>query len=488
MSGDPGMTDPRRDGAPTAPWPPMLMPSGAYRRAEEIADGDAGRRSLPPFGAPDALSFPRTVERRPRGGPRTVTVPVSGASTVEVRVQLPFVASGPEETAMAELLSAVLFAGTVRLGDREVAWDTALATGRFQTRRTTEWLILAGHCEAAEMPALLGLLAERLCHPHYPEERVRQEVRRIAEAAGILRAQPRRTVLRALNQGRYGRLGCFEELPSADVVHRLTSRDVREAHERILVPDRADVLIVGDSEGEAAADAVQRALADWSNRSAAPPRPPALENRPERGRRVLINRPDAVQAHIAMSLPALGPQDPRYPAQAVANAVFGGYFSSRLVTDIREREGLTYHAQSRFERTLGEMSIVVEAVCATAAAEQVVARTEAAMRRMITEPPDEREVDDARRFLSGSLLMATASQSDLANLISSLSCWGIDLDWTESYPRALLEVTPADVASVAAEIFGAGPSHGVVVGDVDALSRPLAPFGYRPTPRTPTPS
>ncbi|MFD7505241.1 M16 family metallopeptidase [Streptomyces sp. NPDC059850] len=475
----------------TAPWPPMLMPSGAYRRAEEIADGGGGPRPLPPFGAPDALSFPRTVERRPRGGPRIVTVPVSGASTVEVRVQLPFVASGPEETALAELLSAVLFAGTARLGDREVSWDTALATGRFQTARTTEWLILAGHCEAAEMPALLGLLAERLRRPHYAEERVRQEVRRIAEAAGILRAQPRRTVLRALNQGRYGRLGCFDELPSADVVHRLTAQDVREAHERILVPDRADVLIVGDiegdTEGEAAADAVQRALADWSGRPAAPPRPPVREDRPERGRRALVHRPDAVQAHIAMSLPALGPQDPRYPAQAVANAVFGGYFSSRLVTDIREREGLTYHAQSRFERTLGEMSIVVEAVCATAAAEQVVARTEAAMRRLITEPPDEREVDGARRFLSGSLLMATASQSDLANLISSLSCWGIDLDWIESYPRALLEVTPADVAAVAAEIFGAGPSHGVVVGDVDALSRPLAPFGYRPTPRTPAP-
>ncbi len=162
----------------------------------------------------------------------------------------------------------------------------------------------------------------------------------------------------------------------------------------------------------------------------------------------------------------------------MANAVFAGYFSSRLVSNIREREGLTYHAHSRFDRTLGEMAIVVEAVCATAAAERVIEEILAETRRMVTEPPAKHEIDGARRFLSGSLLVATASQADLANLISSLSCWGMDLGWIESYPSALQDVTRADVVDVAREIFNPGPSYAVVVGDAAALSRPLTRFGY----------
>lgn len=448
------------------------------------------RTPLPPLGPPDAFSFPHPVERRLETGLRVVAVPSPGASVVEVRVQIPWVASGPEDTALAELLAATAFVGTTRLGDREVVWDTALDTGRFQTRRTSEWVILAGHCGASELPLLLDLLAGRLRHPFYPDDRVRQESLRIGQAATILRTQPRRTVLRELNRIRYGPHGCFDELPHVDTIARLTAQDVAEAHRRFLVPGHADLLIVGGIEAEAAAAMARTAFAGWHDAASTTRTDPgsgphgvpaASEAAGTEGAKCLIARPGAAQSHLALSLPARAFEDSRYPAQAVANAVFAGYFSSRLVSNIREDKGFTYHVNSRFDRTLGKVSIVVEATCATTVTERTVEEILAETLRMVTDPPSVREIEDARRFLSGSLLMAAASPPDLANLISTLGCWGIGLDWIERYPHQLLDVTVADVAHVSREVFGSATSApGVVVGDAEALSKPLERFGYPP--------
>ena len=65
---------------------------------------------------------------------------------------------------------------------------------------------------------------------------------------------------------------------------------------------------------------------------------------------LLVDRPGrrAVPA-AAVGRPALPRTDERYPALQLANLVLGGYFSSRLVENLREDKGYTYHASSGLE-------------------------------------------------------------------------------------------------------------------------------------------
>ncbi|WP_372408753.1 M16 family metallopeptidase [Streptomyces luteireticuli] len=458
----------------TGPTTPMLTSPAAYRPPSALAGSGSGPRPLPPLRPGDGPAFPRVVERRLPSGPRVLAVPAMGTPLVEARVLVPLSAGTPRQSVTAELLTTTAFTGTVRAGGRAVPWDSALTTGRPQVQRMAEWLLVAGHAPADELDRLLALLAAWLAAPEIPEERLAQERERLSQALAILDAQPRRIALRALNRARYGDAEAFGAWPTADVVAGITAQDVREAHRDCLSLAGARVVVVGNVDAGTASDAVARA---FSGLPAGGPAAPAPGTAPA-GRLRLVPRPGATQSHVALSCRSLPFSHPGYPALAVANAVFAGYFSSRLVANIRERRGLAYHALSRFDRTLGIPSVVTEVICGTDSTGPVVSEILGELERTAENPPTRREIEDARNYLNGSLLTATASQSDLANLIASLCCWEVDPGWIQEYPQQLLEVTADEVAAACTEFFGPGPEAGVVVGNTAATGPSLARFGF----------
>ncbi|MFE9217162.1 M16 family metallopeptidase [Streptomyces lavendulae] len=431
-------------------------------------------RPLPPLHPEKALALPRVVERQLPSGLRIFAVPRKGAPLVEVRVLVPLSVGDPLRSVTVELLTTTAFTGTVRLDGRDVPWDTAFTTGRPHAQRMAEWLTVVGHVPVAGLDRMLGLLASWLAAPTVPKDRLARERERLSQALAILDAQPQRIALRELNRARYGDLAVFDAWPSADTVSALTAHDVHEAHRTCLSLREARVIVVGDIDADSTADAVARTFSGLPSGTAASPVPgtaPADRMR-------LVPRPGAAQSHVALSCRSVSFGDPRYPALAVANAVFAGYFSSRLVANVRERRGLAYHALSRFDRTLGSPSTVTDVVCGTASTGLVVSEILAELTNLVESPPTPREIDAARTYLRGSLLTATASQSDLANLLASLCCWDVGTGWIQEYPRQLLEVTTDEVAAACREFFAPGPEAGVVLADPAAVGPSLARFGF----------
>ncbi len=64
------------------------------------------------------------------------------------------------------------------------------------------------------------------------------------------------------------------------------------------------------------------------------PKPPLTTER--------INKPDALQSAVIMTIPTILRSSPDYIPLHIAVSALGGYFGSRLMTNIRERLGLTY--------------------------------------------------------------------------------------------------------------------------------------------------
>src|ERR671927_1433283 len=100
--------------------------------------------------------------------------------------------------------------------------------------------------------------------------------------------------------------------------------------------------------------------------------------------------------------------------------VFGGYFSSRLVENIRERRGYTYSPRSAVEHLLAGSSFLVEADVATGVTGPALLETLYELGRMALTPVTEAELDAARRYLLGSLALRTATHAGLASTLSSL--------------------------------------------------------------------
>lgn len=445
------------------------------RTAEEISRTPLGPRPLPPLGEQRAAGEPASVDTVLDNGLRVLVVRRPAVPMVELRLRIPFGGTEASHSARGELLASTLLTGTGRRDRMRVDTDLAIIGADLDTGVDPERLVIAGSALASGLDQLLDVLADVLTDPAYAEDEVNRERGRLVERIAVARSQPGTIAREALQRKRYGDHPFAREMPQASDVAAATGEQVRELHRTAVLPRGAVLVLVGDVDPDDAVATVDKALSGWrSERSAV--RMPEL---PEvaGGDVLLVNRPGAVQSQIRLSARAIPRTDPRYPALQLANLAFGGYFSSRLVENIREDKGYTYHARSALEFAGGTASLLVDSDTASEATAAALLETRYELGRLGIVPPSKSEVDSVREYAIGALLISTSSQGGLASQLAALAGVGLDAAWLRDHPARLAAVTAEQIAEAALTFFAPPAWTGVVVGDADALSAQLSALG-----------
>jgi zinc protease len=121
--------------------------------------------------------------------------------------------------------------------------------------------------------------------------------------------------------------------------------DVVQRHRHVVARDRLVLAFAGDLDETDAARAAARI------EQALPPPLPAGERIPEpqaqRGRRlVIVDKPDRTQTQLMIGGLGTRAHDPDHVPLVVANTVFGGTFTSRIMREVRSKRGWSYGAFS----------------------------------------------------------------------------------------------------------------------------------------------
>jgi predicted Zn-dependent peptidase len=261
-------------------------------------------------------------------------------------------------------------------------------------------------------------------------------------------------------------------LPDTSAAAATTAAQLRSLHASLVRPDGALLVIVGDIAPARALAAAESALDGWTGAAPAAKAPPLplITGRPL----LIVDRPGSVQTALRLGGPALPRQDERYPALQLANLIFGGYFSSRWVENIRERKGFSYSPRSTIEHAKLRSAFTVSADVATGVTAPAMLETLYELGRMASAPVTAAELESVRQYAIGTLALSTATQAGLASTASGLLGAGVELEWLTSHPARLAKVTVAEVAEVAAEFLAPRRLVGVAVGDAGAITGPLA--------------
>lgn len=445
------------------------------RTAAEIGTTEQGPRALPPLGTPGTtVNRPATDTVLPNGL-RLLAVRAPAVPMVELRLAIPFAGDDPLHCACSEVLAETILTGTARRDRVGVDTELALVGGELSTVVDPQRLSISGGALASGLGELLDVLADSLTGAAYSDAEVDRERERLVERIAMARAQPDLIARESLQRHRYGDHPYAREVPRAEDVARVTAEDVRSLHAAAVLPRGAVMVLVGDIEPDAAVAAVSAALSGWSSEHAAG----ELAALPEiRGGDIaLVPRENAVQSQIRLSAQAVDRSDPVYPALQLANYAFGGFFSSRLVENIREDKGYTYHARSSIEFAAGAATVLVSTDAATEVTAATLSEVRAELAGMVERPPSDTEVETVRQYAIGSLAIGTSSQSGLAAQLMALAEVGLGMDWLRTHESRLRAVTTADVAEAARRFYAPQAYTGIVVGDAEVLAEPLAGLG-----------
>jgi predicted Zn-dependent peptidase len=415
--------------------------------------------------------LPTVAERTLANGMRVLAVNRPAVPLVELRLRIPFAGSGPAFQASAALLAGTMFTGTANRDRLDIATTLQALGGSLSTDVDADRLAIVGSALATSLEPLLGVLAEVVQSATYPSGEVAGERARLVDATAVARSQPSVIAREALLARLYGDHPYASDIPLHERLAEVSDDALRSLHAGRVSPAGAILTLVGAVDPAAALDAVEAALGAWAGSASAPVPPvPALLTGPI----VLVDRPGAVQTNIRLGGPALRRDSPDYPAQRLAATIFGGYFSSRLVSNIREDKGFSYSPRGSEEHLAVASQFTVTVDVATDVTAPALLEVMYELGRIATRAVGQDELDAARRYAAGTLALSTATAAGLASTLSALAGAGIGVEYLRDHPAALAKVTTDDVLAVAARVLAPSRLATVLLGDASVISESVA--------------
>ncbi|HCL05709.1 MAG TPA: insulinase family protein [Chitinophagaceae bacterium] len=118
----------------------------------------------------------------------------------------------------------------------------------------------------------------------------------------------------------------------------------------------------------------------------------------------IINDAEGVQGAIRMAQPFFNRHHPDFPKVQVLNNIFGGFFGSRLMSNIREDKGYTYGIHSYLQNHIHHSAWMISTEAGRDVCEATITEVYNEMERLRNEPVEKEELDLVRNYMIGSLL------------------------------------------------------------------------------------
>ena len=255
---------------------------------------------------------------------------------------------------------------------------------------------------ARNVDAFVDLLARLLATPTFPQDEIdrlkRETIAEIIESRDSDRVVATKAFQRTLFAGHpYGR----NAGGTTGSVAAITRDDVLAYYRRHVVQANVVVGLSGDVAAARASVIAKRMVEGLPGGEAA--RDDVAEPAMPSGRRLLIvDKPERTQTQILVGALGTSPHDEDHVAFSVANAIFGGTFTSRLMREVRSKRGWSYGASARASIDRHRQSWVMWTFPAAEDAAACLKLTLELMETWVSEGVTEEELAFIKGYLIGS--------------------------------------------------------------------------------------
>ncbi len=165
--------------------------------------------------------------------------------------------------------------------------------------------------------------------------------------------------------------------------------------------------------------------------------------------------------------------DPRRYSLAVANALLGEYFNSRLNSLIRDQLGLTYSIQSSFAYTEQLGTFGISSATRNDAVGQMIVKTVEVLKNLKDGEIPEEEVRTAQDYLIGGFPLGTSTLGAVASRWVGGWVFGLGPDYLNEFVPKIQAVTPEDVRRSVRDTFHLNEMVIAVAGDAKEIEKSL---------------
>ncbi len=450
-----------------------------------VAAQQAPDRSKPPtLGPAPVLTLPAVQKLTLVNGLRVWVLEQHEVPLVQANLVVLSGASSdvPGQFGVASMTAAMLDEGAAGKASLAVADAIEFLGAQLSTTAGFDASVVRLSTPATKLREALDLLADVAFAPDFPADEV--ERLRTERLTGLLQARDDAGALAGIAyprllfgpEHRYGTgAGGTESSLKA-----LGATELRAYHRSHYRPDNAVLIVVGDVAPAALKTLLDPRFGTWkAGGPAAPPFPVRASPQPGKRHIFLVDKPGAAQSQIRIGLVGVPRSTPDYIALDVLNTILGGSFTSRLNQNLREKNGYTYGATSRFDMRRSAGPFVAGAGVQSD-------KTAEALKEFFNElngilaPVPAAELEKSKSYLALSFGGEFETTSQLAAKLEEMAVYGLTDDVFTKYVAEVRAVTSADLTRVATQYLLLDRMAVVIVGDRAKIEAGIRATGLGP--------
>ncbi len=383
-----------------------------------------------------------------------------------------------DSTGLTSALTSMLNEGTRTRSSKQLAEEIERLGASVSANANEDNTIVSGSALSLYSSDVLRLMADMVLNPTFPESELALYKKNTIENLKYQHSQPGFLADEQISKILYGTHPYSIVSPSDADVEKITREKLLTFRDKMLVPNNATLIVVGDVNRENLLKEIKDNFGDWKKgtredmKFSAPPTRSATTL-------TVVDRPGSIQSNIVIANLAIDRSNPDYFPVLVMNQVLGAGPSSRLFMNLREAKGYTYGAYSQFDakRLAGNFQATAEVRSPVTGDSLKEFFYE--LNRIRNEKATEKELKDAKSYLTGVFPLKAETQEGLTNLLVSQQLYDLPADYLQTYRDKINAVTLDDVERVAKKYISPDKIAIVVVGDAEEILPQLKPYSTK---------
>ena len=419
----------------------------------------------PPVGEPKSFTLPKLETYELRNGMSVTLVPYGRVpkATVRAVVQVGNANDG-DQPWIADLTADMMKEGAGGKSAADLALAAAGMGGDLNIGVGLDTTFAAMDVLSENAPDAIALIADVVQNPNLPEEDLERVRSNILRNLSVASTQPGSIANDAFLRMMYPDHPYSNAvLPDAETVGDYSLSDVQAFHAANFGGARTHLYVVGKFDRRAVKAAIKDSFSGWAEGPAPLMQAPLASIKDIK----LIDREGAVQSTIR-----LGKRVPALTADMdveAADTILGGYFSSRITSNIREDKGYTYSPFSAVSAERGAAYWSQNADVTSESTGPALFEIVKEIEGLRAEAPSQEELQGVKNYMNGIFVIRLASRGGIANQLAFANLHGLGAEYLEGYVDEVTSLSPEDVQNAAQTHLAVDDMSLVVVGPLDSV-------------------
>ena len=178
----------------------------------------------------------------------------------------------------------------------------------------------------------------------------------------------------------------------------------------------------------------------------------------------LIHKENALQSALRIGKVLFNKTHPEFIKMQVINTILGGYFGSRLMTNIREDKGYTYGIGSMVTSLRHSGIFTIASEVGTGVREKAVDEVFKEIEKLGNETVPDEELKLVKNYLLGNFLRSADGPFALSEMVKSVVDYGFTMDYFDRFLDTVKNITAKEIRDLAVKYLEPSTMVTLVVG------------------------